>query len=81
MELLEYHKMAVIEKCFKNSYLVLKRDDGAESNAEDYSRCAAFSKYGKEPDWSEYQCKVGWIHDDHKGSAKNSPILFLTQNF
>ena len=38
--------------CFKNVGLMTMADDGEGFLKNDFTRCAAYQRYGQEPDWT-----------------------------
>ena len=42
-----------LQNCIRKSHFSVIEDDGAAPYTQDYTRCAAFDRYGLDPDWEE----------------------------
>lgn len=45
---------ADIKTCFESAYLSIMEDDGLDPHSVDYTKCALYDRYGKQPDWEEF---------------------------
>jgi len=45
---------ADIKTCFESAYLSVIEDDGLQPHTVDYTKCALYERYGKQPDWEEF---------------------------
>ena len=58
---------SVIQECFDKAVLYVMPDDGEGPGSNDYTRCALYNIYKKEPDWeamwepSEFQKKCSFL--------------------
>jgi len=46
--------MSDIKTCFESAYLSVMEDDLLDPHTVDYTKCALYERYGKQPDWLEF---------------------------
>jgi len=48
------HSWDTIRDCFESAYLYVIEDDGQPEGSVDYTRCALYDRYGKNPNWDPF---------------------------